>query len=305
MDLTVSNAATDQGESQLNFSAPSSRSGCDVSNGRNVAECCDNDLLSVAGVAGASLSSSSSWQGHKIRAPKSHVNLNPMSDLVAQSPLAECQANSGGGRRKSKSLLVKSNTCCDFSEPIPIRPLQRKKLFPSFSHPDTSFVFTDDDQQHHHLTGVSGSSPADSPTSRRNWRRRADPDLELTWPLSSSSSSKENKKRISVLSTSFSENQLRDLTGDGVAEGERCAANKYKIIPVHPELSVKVRESDVVEASSDSNPNPILAAAQRYFEESGILGPVAMGNSLFRKSSKVHIIDNLQFEQVSVCGWLL
>lgn len=341
-------------------------------------------------------------------------NLHVMSDLVAQSPLPGTSQVTTTDNLSSinsvpkKKSLVKSRTCCSFfcscaedqnSKPIPIkRPtdklLQRKKLFPSFSHPDTSFIFTDDDLLpiigKSRTTSVNSNgevvgSPATPPSSyhRRNWRRR-DPDLELVWPLGGKDHLSEVRKRISVLRT-YSENELQQVTGDD---------DEYTIIPVHPEISIKVRNSpdteganhvklsrsmsslsqssvvsvdqlkiatsefmlegntrqqvedtatsnninnnninqvglaeqqpnnppngvppqsssnnnsdsnntgpsDVDRGHEDDDDGSVLVAAQKYFEESGILGPITtMGNNIFRKSSKVHIIDNLQFEQV-------
>lgn len=243
---------------------------------------------------------------------RNHVNLS--TDSVADCPLTG-QAPS----RRPNKLLVKSNTCFSFYEtstPSPIRrhlerQLNRKKLFPSFSHPDTSFVFTDDPQ----LNGLLGSPTAEN--NRRQWRRR-DPDVEFKWPLNREFSGSGEKKRISVL-RSCSENQLKDLSGkSGCANRED---NNYTIIPVHPEISIKVRhepETEGVNGQRQQQPqqqpikletavdgggvnvgqreeNEVLVAAQKYFQESGIF---AMGNTIFRKSSKVHVIDNVQFEQV-------
>lgn len=294
---------------------------------------------------------------------RSHVS--PMSDSVAESPLAR-------GGRKPRRPFVKSKTCCDFfcncpsttaqaqegqeqplSRPITIRrpttldrTQLRKKLFPSFSHPDTSFVFTEDE-----LLPILARSPADkdpvtspvfSGSNRRHWRRR-DTELELSWSLSGSpvngSRDLGERKKISVV-RSCSENQLGkrlQLTGD-------YAGDDFKIIPVHPEISIKVRtradsesaneprqfsptadrvkidatacdsvvttpsganegqlESDAERQEGKRSQEEVLEAAQRFFEESGILGPVTpsiMGNSLFRKNSKVHVLDGVQFEQV-------
>lgn len=255
-------------------------------------------------------------------------HVSAMSDLVVERPLSESEVAGAA----PKSLLVKSNTCCNFyctcdgveahSKPIPIKRLtdrvqQRKKLFPSFSHPDTSYIFTEDE-----LKSPQAAVAASPTNSRRsNWRRR-DLDCELTWPFSSRDAWPRDKKRFSVLRSSCSEDHDGHVVGSptGHANNER-----YTIIPVHPEISIKLRSepetgsvnrnnlkidktSESTSAKDDKQEIPnngpkddseVLIAAQKFFQESGILGPaVAMGNTLFRKSSKVHIIDNLQFEQV-------
>lgn len=348
---------------------------------QDVDYCCDNNLFNhhqqripIAAAAPLPWSSTTNFNDMALD-DKDTSHVSPSTDSVAKSPLDESQVSAA-----KKSLLVKSVTCCDFycscderphreeddddevgapppqpqSKPIPIRRatervLQRKKLFPSFSHPDTSFIFTDDP-----ITGRSSlEAAAASPTlssynGRRNWRRRS-PDLELSWPLSTSTKDivSVDKRRISVFRSS-SEQQLKDpLSGD------RNGADNYTIIPVHPEISIRVRtepeaggvnhrlvssptaaaaavcplkietsESAEVKTREEKSGGPknvpdpaaetkrvcgderdesqVLVAAQKFFLESGILGPVvAMGNSVFRKSSKVHIIDNLQFEQVN------
>lgn len=296
----------------------------------------------------------------------SHVN-SLITDLVAAESSAEIGALVESAKKNRKKWsLVKSKTCCDFyckscesppqseqvdcdssavvvvARPIPIyrsidRGFQRKKLFPSFSHPDTSFLFTDDELLR-----------AGSPTlgNRRNWRRR-EPDLELA--IEDGPPKKEflgldlnRKKKVSVLAA----NKL-------VVEDSKTPISDYTIIAVHPEIAVKVRNRPVLEGDNErrgsaafsqqfsqlkvyksesdagegdfaecerngkrtnddcpSGVNPVqdsnekdrdevLIAANKYFEESGIFGPVSkMGNTLFRKSSKVHIIDGNQFEQV-------
>lgn len=341
-----------QGDSQSSFGVRTDDD-CDVPHIPPLDEddCCDYDLASGHHVAVAPLQRKFNdiVLGDRRR---NHV----MNDLVANgaSTLSE-------GLSVKRKFLQKSITCCNFycssreepsqdeshhTQPIPIqrpvdRVLQRKKLFPSFSHPDTSYIFTDEELLPilgRSPIGASGpSSSAASPilSSRRNWRRRS-PDLELTWPLNT-----KDKKRISVLKASCSDNSFKCVTRDQ-------GTDNYTIIPVHPEISVRVRNDPEREGANESSQSSVcplkietsestgeqgpssgpkvqpglaegqtnndgnnrtclderdesevLVAAQKFFLESGILGPLAMGNSLFRKSSKVHIIDNLQFEQVN------
>lgn len=257
---------------------------------------------------------------------------------------------------RKKRSLVKSKTCCSFfcnscsttevtsatiptvPRPIPTRSfertLSRKKLFPSFSHPDTSFVFTEEDE--------TSTSPSIG-INRRHWRRRREPDLELAIESRGKEFLGDGKKtkKVSVLEV---QRRKGSFPSGGAGAGDDAVktgnGDSYTIIAVHPEIAVKVRheagtseevenvrrgsllsmgkrlaqlkvyksesdtaEGEVVEiesAKKDEEAEEVLNAAKKFFEESGILGPVtAMGNTLFRKSSKVHIIDGHQFEQVS------
>lgn len=342
-----------------------------------------------------------------------HVNSSvAAADLVAGHRLTEIAATEKDPPvATKKKSFVKSKTCCNFfcdndncdgtaeetttSRPIPIRTtatlrgLQRKKLFPSFSHPDTSFIFTDEEIAQ--LRSPQGSG-------RRNWRRR-DSELELNfnnnWAVRSGGANsggvgcgKEflgERSRVSVLRRRGAADDV-EIAGD-VGDKQKVdlsddnrANKRYTIIAVHPEIAVKVRNSPdgksdnevavvKVEATTerasvkrlsqlkvtksesdasvggngaekgaaednatghrgDSNGEGktkravitlkhsksesskaedsevadqlVLEAAKKYFQESGIFGPI-MGTTLsaFRKSSKVNIIDNHQFEQVS------
>lgn len=184
-------------------------------------------------------------------------------------------ATEDGSIRPPKKLkvLAKSKTCCDLfancecrqpsveatssgtgSDPISIgREHRRKKLFPSFSHPDTSFVFTAENVGSLERIGSpaeEGSSPHAKYTRTQQQQQQQQRIktrhgmLELSWSFNSKDDLyRRDRKRLSIgkFHADNKEN-CNELTNHVECAAGDADENDYTVIAIHPEIALKVHK---------------------------------------------------------------
>lgn len=182
-----------------------------------------------------------------------------MLSISSQIPTFATVSTSVVRENIKNSSSSNTNTSISSNEILPNKLVDNKKtrrLFQSFSHPDTDFIFTEESIRPQNQTLMSDNSTIIS---------------------------KEYKNTVKHPTRSSSPN-----------------INQFTVVnvEVHPELFINIKENRISIPNHSSEKNiddlkseepsdfDLTEAAQKYFEESGILGPITSPN-VIRKSSKI------------------